>query len=234
VGAQSVGPEGLEQNENAPFATIKAGEGGALYKQHFEKFELSGRVVGFYTHVDRDLIFNPSLGRLSSASGTTRRGGVLSMRATAGFVDELLSATYAYATYDDDHTLVPYVPSLVARSDTAVFGALPWVRLFDRPITGHAGLGIEIVGPRALPLGQTATSTAVADVNASLRWSALELGLKVDNVLDTKYPLSTFFYASDFHTRPYPTLTPAQQFTAGAPRFILGTLTVYLGGEDGP
>ena len=66
----------------------------------------------------------PRPGRLTPSTGTTATAGWCRVRATGRWFDELASATYAYATYDADGTLVPYVPSVIARSDTAVFGPL--------------------------------------------------------------------------------------------------------------
>jgi hypothetical protein len=40
--------------------------------------------------------------------------------------------------------------------------------------------------------------------------------------------LSQFFYASDFHSRAYPTLAPAAHFTAAPPRIVLFTLEFDL------
>ena len=149
-GAQSLDAIYITQNEQAPFSSITAAEGGAIYHQRFIPVDLTARAVGFYTHVSRDLIFNPLLGRLTASTGTTRDGGLVSLRATGRWFDELASATYAHATYDADGTLVPYVPSVIARSDTAVFGPLGRRRFFDHGLTGTAGFAVNFVGPRAL------------------------------------------------------------------------------------
>ena len=45
---------------------------------------------------------------------------------------------------------------------------------------------------------------------------------------DRRFPLSKFFFASDFHSRPYPTLAPAASFTAAPPRIVLFTIEVAL------
>ncbi|HZL17226.1 MAG TPA: TonB family protein [Polyangia bacterium] len=231
-GAQSLDATYIAQNERAPFATITAGEGGLLFHHRYFPLDLSARAVGFYTHVDRDLIFNPLLGRLTQSTGTTRDGALVSVRATGKWFDELVSATYAHATFDQDGTLVPYVPSLIARSDSTVFGQLGRRRLLDHGFTGTAGFAVNFVGPRALPFSQTAASTLELDASASVRWSYLRVGLLAENLTDARYPLSEFFYASNFNSRSEPTLVPAEHFTAAPPFSLLATLSLLFDAES--
>ena len=244
IGAQSLDAASISENENAPFATLRAAEGGVIYRGSFRwgahaaddthpDLDLSARLVGYDTHVDRDLIFDPLQGRLSASTGTTRRGVVAAVQAAGRWFDELASFTYVYATYDDDHTLVPYVPSTVARSDTSIVHALPDELTIDgRPLIGRAGVDLSYVGTRALPLGQFADPTFTVDASASVRWRWLEFGVQAFNVLDARYPLTEYFYASDFHNGPtYATLAPSLNFTAAPPRTILFTLTLRLDAE---
>ena len=228
-GAQSLDAVYITQNEQAPFSSITAAEGGAIYHQRFLPVDLTARAVGFYTHVSRDLIFNPTLGRLTTSTGTTRDGGLVSLRATGRWFDELASATYAHATYDVDGTLVPYVPSVIARSDTAVFGPLGRRRFFEHGLTGTAGFAINFVGPRALPFSQTAASTLELDASASVRWSFLRLGLLAQNLTNARYPLTELYYASNF--RPMgqpPTLVPTEHFSAAPPFSLLATVSLLF------
>ena len=227
-GIQSVDARYLSQDQNAPFSQLLAGEGGILYHRQWAQLDLSGRLVGYYTHVDKDLLFDPQLGRLNQTSGTTRRGIVAALRTTSHWFDELASFTYANATYDDTKNLVPYVPITIARSDTAVFGNLPKLRWRDQPFVGSLGLGINYIGPRALPFSQFASSTVETDASASLAWSLFKVGLKVTNLTNARYPLSQFNYVSDFHSRAYPTLVPTAHFTAAAPRILMLTFTLTL------
>ena len=55
-----------------------------------------------------------------------------------------------------------------------------------------------------------------------MRWAWVELGLRADNLTDARYPLSQFFYASDFRSRDYATLAPAAH-----PRPHTGTRRVF-------
>jgi hypothetical protein len=242
TGAQSVDAVYISQDENAPFSTLHAYEGGVIYHgnwtatedaDRWKDLDLTARAVGYYTHVDRDLIFDPLQGRLSASTGTTRRGFVLAAHAAGRWFNELASYTYAYATYDDDHTLVPYVPSSVARSDTSIQHELPdLLAIGGHRIVGAAGVGLNFVGQRALPLGQFSQSTFTVDASASLRWRYLRFGVQAYNLASSRYPLTEYFYASDFHNGPpYQTLAPALNFTAAPPRTVLFTLSLLLDRE---
>jgi iron complex outermembrane recepter protein len=231
IGAQSLDARYITQDELAPFAELWALEAGVLYHQRSAQLDLNGRLVGYYTHVAQELIFDPNQGRLDQSGGTSRGGGVFSMRATGPWFDELLSATYAYAVFDTGGTLVPYVPNLIARSDTAVFHPLPW-SISDHQLTGRAGLGLSYVGQRALPYGQSAAPTFVVDASAKVRWDFLELGIDGQNLLNTQYPLSQFFYASSFNRAAYPTLVPVEHFTAAPPLAVYVTLAFILDQES--
>ena len=234
LGATSQDATAISQNEQAPFNQITAGEAGVKYQHRFERTDLSGRLIGYFTHTQADLIFNPDLGRLSPTGPTERGGAVGELRLSGPWYDELASATYAYAIYDSDGSLVPYVPNLIARSDTVVFHSLPW-RLADHPIVGKVGLGLNYVGERALPLGQTASPTFVMNASAKLRWSFVELGIEGENLLNAQYPLSEFFYASYFPHGTglsYPTLAPIESFTAAPPLTVLATLSLIFDKEN--
>jgi TonB family protein len=228
LGAQSIDAQYISEGENAPFSVVNAGEVGALYHHQWEAFDLQARLVGYYTHVGQDLIFNPELGRLSSSVGTTRMGGLGEARLTGRWLDELISATYAHATFDaSGGELVPYVPEWIARSATSVHGALPWT-LRDHALVGSVGLELSYVGVRALPYGQAAAPTFVMDANASIRWRWIKLGVRAENLLNSQYPLSEFFYASYFGHQEYPTLVPTEAITAAPPFSVTFTVALLL------
>jgi TonB family protein len=231
IGAQSLGATYIGQDEVAPFNELWALEAGVLYHRRSTFLDLNGRLVAYYTHVNQELIFDPNQGRLDQAGGTSRGGGVLALRATGPWYDEQFSATYAYAVFDTGGTLVPYVPNLVARSDTAVFHPLPW-SIADHQLIGTAGLGLSYVGERALPYGQTAAPTFVVDASAYVRWDFLKVGIYGQNLFNTQYPLSEFFYASSFNRAAYPTLVPVEHFTAAPPLAVYGTLAFILDQES--
>jgi len=54
----------------------------------------------------------------------------------------------------------------------------------------------------------------------------------VSNLLDRRYRLGEYNYASDFRTESQPTLVPVRHFTAGPPRAVYLTLGVNFGGAE--
>ena len=170
IGATSQDATQISQDEQTPFTQITAAEAGVKYHLRLDRADLSSRLLGYFTHTSADLFFNPDLGRLTPTGPTERGGGVFEARLSGPWYDELASATYAYAIYDADGTLVPYIPNLVARSDTVFFHALPW-RIADHRLVGKVGLGLNYVGERPLPLGQFAAPTFVVNASAKLRWA---------------------------------------------------------------
>jgi hypothetical protein len=58
-----------------------------------------------------------------------------------------------------------------------------------------------------------------------------KLALAATNLLDAKYRLGEFNYASDFHSQPSPTLVPTRHFSAGTPRVVMLTLEFLVGGN---
>ncbi|MFT3695494.1 MAG: TonB-dependent receptor [Kofleriaceae bacterium] len=212
-GVRSIDPIYVSQDVKTPFAQIRSYDAGVTYK--------GLRLSGFRTHVDHDLVFSESVGRNVLADGTTRLGASISGRVTEDWYDVNASATYVRSTFDDTHLLIPYVPDLVVRADGVahheMFGVI-----------GTLGLGFTFVGPRALPYGERSDPITTLDGTASIAWDRYKVGLSISNLLDARYRLGEYNYASDFHTEPQPTLTVAREFTAGAPRTILGKVEVHL------
>ena len=105
----------------------------------------------------------------------------------------------------------------------------PW-SIGGKPIRASLALGWTYVGRRALPYNQVSDIISVVDANASLGWNGWELGLSVSNLLDSRYRLGEYNYASDFHSAPEATLVPTRHFTAGAPRGVFLSLSANFGG----
>jgi hypothetical protein len=122
------------------------------------------------------------------------------------------------------------VPDVVLRSDTAVFSDLPW-SFQGHKFRGTVGAGVTYVGPRALPFGERSDPIFTIDAFASLAWTHYELGLTAMNLLDNKYKLGEYNYASDFHSQPQATLVPERTFTAGAPLGVFASFAVNFGGQ---
>lgn len=234
-GVRSIDPIYVTQDIATPFASVVAYEGGAAYAGPVGPLTLVARSVFFDTHVDKDYIFDQTVGRNVIGVGTNRAGWVGAVRATGDWLDESANVTFVKSTYDDTHLLVPYVPDIVVRSDTAVWRDLP-LRIPGGPLRGALGAGVTYVGQRPLPFGALSGTIFTIDANATLAWTHYEVGLTVTNLLDTKYRLSEFNYVSNFNaTGPGapsgpPSYVPARLFTAGAPRAIFGTFTINFGG----
>jgi hypothetical protein len=229
LGARSIDPAYVNQDLATPFATALAWEGGAAYEKTHGSVDLKARSVFFQTKVDRDQLFNASEGRATLANGTSRAGWQASARATGRFFDVAASVTLVRASFDDTGLRVPYSPPVTARLDGALFG--PLARLGGRRLTGTLGAGLSVVGPRPLPLGETASAYAVVDAGGNLKWRGIELGLVCTNLFDARYHIADYNYVSDFRTQPYPTRVPARMFVAGEPLAFHATLGFTLGGD---
>ena len=153
------------------------------------------------------------------------------MRLRGRFFDEAVNATWVQSTFDDTGLLVPYVPDLVVRSDTGVSAPLPLAVRGDR-FAGTTGIGVTYVGRRALPYGERSDVIFTIDGSAGVGWRNFDVGVSVSNLLDRQYRLGEFNFTSDFHGEPSPTLVPVRHFAAGAPRTVLFTFGIRLGGES--
>ncbi|HEU4408563.1 MAG TPA: TonB family protein [Polyangiaceae bacterium] len=227
LGSRSLDPQYVGQGYDTPFARVRATEGGVLFNRSGGSLDLSARSVFFQTRVDRDLFFNQTEGRNTLAGGTTRTGWAGNARATGRFFDVAANLTLVRATFDDTKLVIPYAPDLVARLDAVVFDDLPWALAGARP-RGSAALGFSYVGRRPLPYDERSQVFAVVDGSINASWKLLQLGLICTNLLDRRYRLAEFNYASDFRSQPFPTLTPARHFNAGEPRAFYATLTLHL------
>ncbi len=232
LGVRSIDPQFVTQNIETPFASIFAWEGGGVFARRWEPVDVSLRAVVFGTRVDKDLIFSQQAGRNVIGGATSRLGGLVAARGRGGFYDLSFNATYVQSKFDDTGLLVPYVPDLVLRGDASLFHDLPWL-VFGAPVKGHLGVGYTFVGRRALPFGQRSGVISVLDLNAEASYRWVTLGVAITNLTDSQYRLGEYNYASDFRTSGSPpTLVPARHFTAGAPRQVLFTVSLNLGGQS--
>ncbi len=227
-GVRSIDPSYITQDVKTPFASIRSYDAGLDYQASLHDVATSLKLSAFRTHVDKDLIFSETVGRAVLANGTTRTGASLAGRATSRWFDQSASLTVVQSTFDDTGLLIPYVPDVVARTDTVVFGELPYYNVDGTPVTGLAGLGVTYVGRRALPYGERSDAVFTLDGSVQATWRRYTVGLKASNLLDNRYRLGEYNYASDFHNQGEPTLTVARQFTAGAPRTVVLQLQVQL------
>jgi len=251
-GVRSVDPSYISQGIGTPFITVESRDVGVSYSgeigppvsRHFPwggtgstATELSVKSEFFQTHVGQDLVFEPTQGRNTLSSGSTRTGWSGAVRALGSFFDVAANATVVKAVFDTTGQcapycglLVPYVPDLVLRGDAALFSDLSW-QLAERPIRATLAYGVSYVGRRPLPYGETSDIIFISDASIGVGWTIWNLRLSGQNIFGSKYKLGEYNYASNFQKfLPEPTLAPERSFTAGAPRTFLLTLAATLGG----
>jgi TonB family protein len=248
-GVRSIDPIYVSQDAKTPFASADATEAGLIFNRRFGSFDFGARSTVFQTRVDRDLIFSETTGRNVLCGGTTRTGVANAVRLTGNFLDLAANFTYVKATFNDDSSvcrtdagtsvsgaglLIPYIPDRVFRLDGTVFGDLPFerLRLGGRPVRGALATGITYVSPRPLPQNERGNTIFTVDLNATLGWSFVELGVIFTNLFDARYRLGEYNFTSDFHSQSQsiPTLVPVRHFSAGAPRAVFFTLALNFGG----
>lgn len=231
LGVRSIDPSYITEDIDTPFASVTAGEGGVSYLKTWPTLSVEAKSIFFGTHVDKDQIFSETEGRNVIGGGTTRAGWVGSARVTGEFFDTVDSVTLVKSAFDDTGLLVPYVPDIVLRSDSALFHEIPGIpEVLGSRFKGTLGVGVTLIGERALPYGQRSDATFTLDASTSLSWKWFTLGLEVENLLDAQYASAEYDYVSDFRSQPAPTLVPAPHFIAGAPRSFLFSVSGNLGG----
>lgn len=231
LGVRSVDPSYVAQDVATPFASITSYEGGVTFLHSFTSMSVEARSIFFGTHVDRDQIFSETEGRSIIGGGTTRSGWSGSARLTGDFFDTSTSVTLVKSRFDDTGLLVPYVPDVVVRSDSALFHELPLPTLLASHFKGTAGLGVNFIGKRALPYGQRSDTIFTLDGQLGVSWKWLTFEAEMQNILGTQYRQAEYNYVSDFKSQPAPTLVAARHFIAGAPRTVLFSLTGNIGGS---
>jgi hypothetical protein len=233
-GARTVDPNYVSQGNLTPFVSLTAYEGGVAYAREFDNgLTLKAKSVFFSTHVGQDLAFDPNEVTYTLSGGATRTGWAGSARATGSFYDLAANATFVKGAYDGSGLLIPYVPNIVIRSDNALFHDLPIPQALGRAFRGVLGVGASYLGPRPLPYGQFSDPVVLLDASATIAWRPLELSVVMTNIIGTEYHVGDYNYASYFphpNSLPaFPTLVPAREFAAGAPRQVLVSLSGTVG-----
>lgn len=233
-GARSSDAQALSEGELSPFSKVWAVESGlAARYQVFGSLKTETRAAFFYSHVNRDLLFDQEQGRNVTIGATARYGAYGHQRLRyRNHLDVTGSITWAEARYAADDSdgghqagdQLPFVPRLVFRSDAVLRDRWHW---FADPLDGRIGLGISWVGPRPLPLGTESAPIFTLDGALSARYLWAELSFSATNLTNRRNRSQEFFYASDFGTTGA-TLQRVRHFTAAAPRRYLLGLTLYL------
>lgn len=239
TGARSSDAAALSDGELAPFAEVRAAETGLLLDRRFEVGEglsLQGRATAYATRVSRALVFDEVSAR-NELIGASNRFGALAMgRATYGnWLDAQASSTWAEAHLPPPEAAwwqlssgerLPYVPRWVNRLDAAVRRKQ---EVGSQSIEWGAALGVMHVAPRPLPLGKESDSIFTVDTSVRARWRWFETAVSATNLLDARYRLSEFNYASNFgDPSTPPSLRAARHFSAGPPRMLALTITLHF------
>lgn len=231
-GVRSVDPIYVSQDLKTPFAGVDALEAGIMYARTLSRLSFVARTAAFRTHVGQDLIFSETAGRNTLTTGTTRNGMLAALRLTGTFFDENVSVTLVQSKFDDTGYAVPYIPNWVVRSDSALHHELP-VRIDATNLTGALGAGVTYIGRRPLPYNEMGDPIFTVDASATVGWRRFELSLEATNLLDRRYRLGEYNYASNFQGPDHlPTLVPVRHFTAGAPRMVFLSLAITFGGQS--
>lgn len=120
---------------------------------------VNATVTGFGTHVDRDLVFEPTQGQnlvSDATAATTRLGVAASVRVIPlRGLEVVASGTWARATYDSTGNLVPYVPPLAGCLDATFQRAVG--RVWSQEVTVSSGLGVTALGRARCPSASSRT-----------------------------------------------------------------------------
>jgi TonB family protein len=161
----------------------------------------------------------------TEASDPTRRFGV-DLEARCALFDWLWAdadLSLAHATYTQDHGNGSAVALAPTRTGSAGLTAL-------HPSGLKGRLGVRYVGDRpATADGSiTAKGYTLVDLSLGYRWRFVEVGLVVENLLDTEWSEAQFASASRLAFAPYNEAAPVTDlhFTPGSP--VNGRLTLSL------
>jgi hypothetical protein len=232
VGTRSSDAARLSEGEFAPFAQVISAETGLVLASHADPdLTVDARAVGFHTHVDHDLIFDPIVGRNVDQGATSRLGlsAYLNIQAWQWLaVGASFSYTEAYLgtpAYTDfvSTTRLPYVPRWVGRLDAAGTRS---ITIDGESVAFTVGVGVGWLGERPLPFAQTAPQVLLLDAQVAVEWRGIELAVIGQNLTDTRWQSSVFNFVSWFDSTLPESRTPQLMYSAGPPLSLTGRLTV--------
>lgn len=236
-GIRSLEATALSNGEDAPFGDLWSSELGAMWTHAGSDWWGQQRLVGFTTHVSRDLLFDEEQGA-NIAAGSTARWGVMAQSEThVGPIVQSTAFTYTYAVFGDElppnitsfrsdrlpGMLIPYVPPIVVRSDWSA-------RISAGPIALRPGLTFTYLSSRPLPQSERSSPVFTVDAGVRTRTGPVELALTATNLLNARYPLAEYNFSSyfpDASDTAYPTRVPSRQVSPGAPRAVFASLTLW-------
>jgi iron complex outermembrane recepter protein len=229
-GFRSPQARSLADGERAPFTTVRSLELGARYRG---SQGINASLAAFRTTLSDDVVFDETSARNEPVPATERLGAVADVVAEpAPWFTSALGATYTHARFREsggryrEGELVPFVPQVVVRSDLAARADLG--RVLARTLHAYGGLGLTALHRRPLPYSELGTDVVVADVKAGARLQEVQLELEIFNLLDLDYNDGEFVYPSSFQRGAASSLLPVRHVTAGPPRTLLFTLTLFV------
>ncbi len=235
-GVRSIEALSISEDEKAPFGRVSAGETGLVLDHSLRGGGGKVRLIGFTTHVNKDLVFDEEAGKNVIAGETSRYGAIAqselyvnglvarnSITYTYGVFGKDLPPSYAY--YNSDRVagkLIPYVPPWVLRSDIAEsWDPTPWLSL-------QHGLGVDYIAPRPLPQSQRSDAVFTVDLATTANVGPVALGVSVTNALGARYALAEYNFSSwfpDVSGNAFPTRVPTRQVSPGPPRAVMVSVT---------
>lgn len=230
-GFRSPQARSLGDGEKTPFTTVQSLELGLRYA---DGKRLRASIAGFRTTLSEDLVFDETTARNEPVPGTLRLGAVADVVAEpTPWFTSALGATYTRATFRESQgsryekgALLPFVPQVVVRSDIAVRPTL--ARVWGRDLVATAGVGLTTLFRRPIPYGELGHDVFLMDARASARLREVELGIEAFNLLGADWYDGEFVYASSFDRQGPLSSLPVRHVTAGPPRSVLASVTVYL------
>jgi iron complex outermembrane receptor protein len=228
-GFRSPQARSLGDGERTPFTTVRSAEAGV----RFAGKRLVGSLSAFRTTLTNDLVFDAATTRNESVPASERMGGALEfvVRAGAWFVSSG-SGTWTRAVFTQSDSQfqsgdrLPYVPQLIIREDLAFTPVLG--KLGGRSLRGRLGAALTGMFARPQPYGEFGHDVFLVDATTELRLKELALGLDVFNVLGARWYDSEFTYSANWNPGAAPRLVPERYVTVGAPRTLLGTLSLLV------
>jgi hypothetical protein len=221
-GFRSPQARSLAEGENTPFTTVSSYEAGIRAR---DGHGTSASLSVFRTLLDEDLAFDPGTARIERVPGTRRTGvsAELTSLPTA-WLTSSVSFTYTRSEFREsgqgytEGDLLPFVPSWVVRSDSALTPTLGAV--WGKTVNGRFGWGLTYLGQRPLPYDEMGHDVFLVDAVAGLRLERFELSLEGFNLLDADWYDGEFAYPSSFGNGGA-SLIPLRHVTVGAPRSLL-------------
>ncbi|MBN1608638.1 MAG: TonB-dependent receptor [Polyangiaceae bacterium] len=228
-GFRSPQARSLGDGERTPFTTVRCTEAGVRYAGK----RLGASLSAFRTTLTNDLVFDAATTRNESVPPSQRVGGALEfvVRADSRFISSG-SATWTRATFTQSDRQfqsgdrLPYVPELIIREDLAFTPVL--ATLAGRTLQGRLGAALTGMFNRPQPYGEFGHDVLLIDLTTELRLKEMALGVDVFNVLGARWYDSEFTYSANWNPGTTPRLVPERYVTVGAPRTLLGTLSLFL------